>query len=233
MGVVSNEPPIRGPGRPPRLDDEDRAVLVELLRAHPDFGADNLTKLFVHKTGLPCSDTTIRAELVKMGWRRMNRPPEPASEPAASAPKDPVRYAARHRLQPSATSYPSDLTDGEWSLLEPLLRGRRQRAPCGESTRATVNAVLYIARTGCQWRFLPHDFPNWQAAAKTYYRWVDRGVWEAVNDALRRQVRVAAGREPEPTAAIIDSQSVKTTEKGGSTAMMRAKKSTKERGISS
>jgi len=144
---------------------------------------------------------------------------------AAPTPKDPVRYTATHRVEHTAVSYPSDLTNEEWALLEPELRGRRQKVPCGANTRETVNAVLYIARTGCQWRFLPHDFPKWQTVAKTYYRWIDRGVWERVNEALRRQLRVAVGKAPEPTAAIIDSQSVKTTEKGGSPATTRGRRS--------
>ena len=224
MDTASAPPLLRRPGRPPLLDDADRAILVELLREHPGIGANNLTKLFVHRTGKSSSDTTIRAELVKMGWHRMPRPPEPVSE-AAPTPKDPVRYTATHRVEPTAVSYPSDLTDEEWALLEPELRGRRQKVPCGVNTRETVNAVLYIARTGCQWRFLPHDFPKWQTVAKTYYRWIDRGVWERVNEALRRQVRVAVGKAPEPTAAIIDSQSVKTTEKGGSPATTRGRRS--------
>lgn len=225
MDTTSETPPLRRPGRPALLDDADRAVLVELLREHPAFGADNLAKLFVHRTGKSASDTTIRAQLVRMGWRRMARPPEPALEPAVPAPRDPVRYTEHHRVEPTVTSYPSDLTDAEWALLEPELRGKRQKAPCGANTRATVNAVLYIARTGCQWRFLPHDFPTWQAVAKTYYRWIDRGVWEKANDTLRRQVRVAAGKDAEPTAAIIDSQSVKTTEKGGSPVTTRGRRS--------
>jgi len=224
MDTTSDVPAIRRPGRPPRLDDADTAVLLELLREHPGIGADNLTKLFVHRTGKSASDTTIRAHLVKLGWRRMPRPPEPPSEPAPT-PEDPVRYTAHHRVEPTAVSYPSDLSDAEWALLEPELRGRRQKNPCGANTRAVVNAVLYIARTGCQWRFLPHDFPKWQTVAKTYYRWINRGVWEKVNETLRRQVRVAVGKEPEPTAAIIDSQSVKTTEKGGSPATTRGRRS--------
>ena len=215
MDSTSDTTLLRQPGRPARLTDADRTILVELVREHPAAGADNLTKAFVRRTGKSCSDTTIRAVLVKMGWRRMTRPENPLSEPPAPASKDPVRYTEHHRLEPTTVSYPSDLTDEEWTLIEPHLRGRNSKSPCGGTTRATVNAVLYMARTGCQWRFIPHDFPKWQTVAKTYYRWIIRGVWEKLNETLRRLVRISAGKDPEPTAAILDSQSVKTTEKGG------------------
>jgi putative transposase len=75
--------------------------------------------------------------------------------------------------------------------------------------------MLYIDRTGCQWRYLPHDFPDWQLVAKTFYRWRDKGLWQTVHDTLREQVRVAAGREVSPSVSIIDSQSAKSTESGG------------------
>ena len=228
MEPTLDTPPPRPRGRPPKLDEVDRAALLKIVAEHPEFGADNLTRLFVRQTGKPCSDNTVRAALVAMGWRRMTRPTEPASEPAGPAPKDPVRYTEHHRVEPSEVSYPSDLTEEEWRLLEPLLRGSRRTSPCGDGTRAAVNALLYIARTGCQWRFLPHDFPKWPTVAKTYYRWIERGVWEMVNETLRGQVRVAAGKEPEPTAAILDSQSSKTTEKGGSADTMRGRKSRAE-----
>ncbi len=229
MDNPSDTPTVRRPGRPPRLSESDRATLLELIQQNPTFGGDNLSILLAERTGHPCSDTTVRVALVAMGWRRMPRPPAPPPDPMVPETKDLPRYQDHHRVEPSwetPKSYPSDLTDEEWALLEPHLRGRRQRTPCGEETRATVNALLYIARTGCQWRFLPHDFPKWQTVAKAYYRWVERGVWEKVNDELRRLVRVGAGRKPEPTAAIIDSQSVKTTEKGGSAATTRGKRST-------
>lgn len=225
MHSSSDTTSLRRPGRPTRLNDADRAIMVEIVREHPGTGADNLTKAFIGRTGKSCSDTTIRAELVKMGWRRMARPEAPVSEPPVASSREPVRYTEHHRLEPTRSSYPSDLTDEEWALIEPHLRGSRSKSPCGTSTRATVNAVVYMMRTGCQWRFLPHDFPKWQTVAKTYYRWIKRGVWDKLNETLRRQVRVAAGKAPEPTAAVLDSQSVKTTEKGGSSVMTLGRRS--------
>ena len=122
-------------------------------------------------------------------------------------------------------AYPSDLTDEEWAILEPLLERPRRDGrgrPRTVDRREVVNAILYVLRTGCQWRSLPEGFPTWQTVYWYFARWTDEGTWEGVNDQLRRQLRVQRGRAAEPSAAIIDSQSVKTTEKGASAATTRA-----------
>ena len=126
-----------------------------------------------------------------------------------------------------ATEYPSDLTDAQWAMLEPLLYPQRPTTgrPPRVDRRAVVNAILYVLRTGCQWRALPRDYPNWITVYWYFKRWRDAGRWEQVNDTLRRQLRVQAGRDPEPSAAIADSQSVKTTEKGAIGASMAASSS--------
>ncbi len=96
--------------------------------------------------------------------------------------------------------------------------------PAEHDRREIINALLYVCRTGCQWRLLPHDLPYWKTVY-TYFRiWRLDGTWARMHDTLRQQVRRAAGRNPQPSAAVLDSQSVKSTEKGGSAAMMPAGK---------
>lgn len=113
--------------------------------------------------------------------------------------------------------YPSDLTDAQWVVIEgldinkPWGPGRRMRL----ELRTVINAILYLLRTGCQWRYLPKEYPNYNSVYYHYHKWCWDGTWEEVNSALRERVRQAAGRAAQPSLAIIDSQSVKTTEVGG------------------
>src|SRR5512135_2017515 len=107
-------------------------------------------------------------------------------------------------------SYPSDLTDAQWVLVEPLLPpvrtgGRPEKHP----RRASVDAILYVVRTGCSWRQRPADFPPWQTVYWYFVRWEEQRVTETMLQALRRQVRVGEGRDQDPSAGVIDSQRVK------------------------
>lgn len=112
--------------------------------------------------------------------------------------------------------YPSDLTGTEWILLEPLIPAPKVTGSKREvDMREIVNAIFYMLRSGCAWRMLPHDFPAWQTVYGYFRDWRKAGVWEQMNDTLREAVREADGREAEPSAGIIDSQSVKTTETKG------------------
>jgi putative transposase len=112
--------------------------------------------------------------------------------------------------------YPSDLTDTEWMLLEPLIPpakpGGRHRTV---DMREVVNGIFYVLRSGCAWRMLPHEFPPWSTVYGYFNQWRKDGIWEQINDALRGAVCLEEGRDAEPSAAIVDTQSVKTTETKG------------------
>lgn len=126
----------------------------------------------------------------------------------------------------SRPAYDTDLSDAQWEILHPLLECPKEHGgkPREHPLREIVNALLYQLRTACAWRLLPHDFPHHDAVYSYFRRWRTNGKLDRVHDTLRERVRQSEGREATPSAAVIDSQSARTTEKGGPVGSTRARR---------
>lgn len=214
------------PGRRPSLNTEHTTVLRAIAQERPRSSLDEVTRELFCRTGVKVSTVTVRKALREAGIERL-KPLRRAGERAAVQGGAPTRYGytAAHRRADGTSGMNTDLTDAEWALVADLFERDGQRgAPARYERRHMVNACCYALRTGCAWRLLPKTFPPWQASYKSFSRWANAGVFEAMHDRLRQQWRDRMGKAPDPTAAIIDAQSTRSTAQGGDTGFDAGKK---------
>jgi putative transposase len=135
-------------------------------------------------------------------------------------------------LPMSEKVYPSDMSEAQWKIIHPLIPPAKPGGrPREAEMREIINGILYMVRGGCSWRMLPQEYGPWQTVYGYFRAFRRAGIWQQMHDALREKVRRKAGKKPAPSAAIIDSQSVKTTEKGAFAATTRARRSWGASGI--
>jgi len=214
------------PGRRPSLNADHTAVLRTITQEQPRSSLDEVTRELLRRAGVKVSTVTVRKALREAGIERL-KPLRRAGERAAVQGSAPARYGytAAHRRADGPSGMNTDLTDAEWTLVADLFERNGQRgAPPRFERRHMLNACCYALRTGCAWRLLPKTFPPWQATYKSFSRWAAAGVFETMHDRLRQQWRERMGRAPEPTAAIIDAQSTRSTAQGGNTGFDAGKK---------
>lgn len=204
-------------GRPRKLTSDQVEVLVGLVRENPLLSLDDLVWSFREQTGVTVSTPTVRKYLEEKGFER-SRPPKGAVGASGDAEPSPkvYGYGQAHRDPGDGARYPCGLTDSEWEQIREIFDppGRTGRPP-KYPRRQVLDACIYVLRSGCSWRMLPKDFPPWQVVYRTFRRWLARGLFEQMYDALRRLWRSRQRRAPDPTATILDSQSVKTSPQGG------------------
>jgi len=208
------------------LNDEHRAVLRAITQEQPRSSLDEVTRELHRRTGVTVSTVTVRKALREASIERL-KPIRRAGERAAVQGSAPARYGYTHahRRSDGASGMNTDLTDAEWGLVADLFeRDGKRGAPPRFERRVMVNACCYALRTGCAWRLLPKTLPAWQAVYMSFKRWAAAGTFELMHDRLRQQWRDRIGKAPEPTAAIIDSQSTRSTAQGGQSGFDAGKK---------
>lgn len=218
----SNPPTRRQAGRPPKFDASALLKIEKIAKENPTASLGELVDLVEKATGIRSSTPTMRKRLDELGFVRVMPPRKPRTPPAAAEEQNeadpvPVRYGYKeeHRQKAPEAPYPHCLSDAEWELVSDLFEDRVRGVERKYSRRSMVDAICYVVRGGVPWRMLPKEFPPWHQVYKTFRRWAEQDRFEQMYDRLREMWREREGRSPEPTAAVIDSQSVKTSAQGG------------------
>jgi transposase len=210
-------------GARPKLGPKEVAVWVRVLREKPFLSMDDLVWHFKQETGISISPPTAKKYLEEAGFTgarsagvRDSPSPQPESEPKGEAKPKRYGYTQAHRDEGDVARYPCGLTDSEWEYVRHLFDspGKTGR-PAKYPRRQMLDACIYVLRSGCSWRMLPKDFPPWAVVYRTFRRWLSQDLFEQMYDELRALYRSRERRNPDPTASVLDSQSVKTSPQGG------------------
>jgi transposase len=214
------------PGRKPALGAAHVTALRAITKEQPHASLDEITRELNQRTGVSVCSATVRSALRQAGIVRLMPQRRPVQRAAVQGGA-PARfgYTDAHRRKDGASGMNTDLTEAEWTLVADLFErsGGRGKPPT-YARKHMVDACCYIVRTGCAWRLLPKSFPPWRAVYKAFSGWAAAGTFEAMHDRLRQQWRDRMGRAPEPTAAVIDAQSTRSTAQGGLTGFDAGKK---------
>lgn len=215
------------PGRKPLLTADHVQTLLAIVQEMPRTSLEEVTRELHRRSGMKVNPVTVRKALREAGVIRMKpqrRSPAHRAEQGRGAGLR-IGYTDMHRRADGPSGLNTDLTDAEWALVSDLFEREGQRGtPPRHDRRTVVNACCHVVRTGCAWRLLPKSFPPWQAVYMSFKRWAAAGTFEAMHDRLRQQWRTREGKAPDPTAAIIDSQSTRSTAQGGNTGFDAGKK---------
>jgi len=212
-----------GGGRPPKIVGETLAALLELLAERPRASMQELADVLAQRTGVRVTRETVHKTLRRAGYRRQRSAASERTDGASKAPA-PYRYEQVHRLEQPEQRYPSSLTDAEWQLVAEVFERKGPGAPGRYPRRELLDAICYAVRSGCSWRMLPKEFPPWENVYATFRRWMRAGLFEEMHDRLRAMWREREQRAVQPSGAIVDSQSVRTSERGGPHGFDAAKK---------